>query len=163
MIDYYDLIRRAVSALDNNNKEQREALYERIRNTLAGILRACEPAPTEAQIVEACLALETAITRVEAPYSFLDTLAHLPAAARSSLRHALDAMHQTSLAAVQLGPRPSEDEDWAGPGSAATSSLGSVLKRKALRGSRSAPMTQPLAPGSPGQIGTFGNDRLPKA
>jgi hypothetical protein len=146
MIDYYDLIRRAVAALTNNTIEEREALYERIRNALAGILRASEPAPSEAEIVDACLALETAIRRVEAPYSFLETLAHLPPAARASLRHALDTMHQTYASS------PSTKE-----GDQVVSSLlpGLVLRRRPLQRS---PQAQPFRAGESASI----DGRMPK-
>ena len=78
MTDFYPLIHRAVSKLDSNTVEERHALYERARNSLAQILRGSNPPPTDSEIVRECLALEKAIVRAEAPYSFLDTLSHLP-------------------------------------------------------------------------------------
>jgi hypothetical protein len=67
MIDYNALVRCGVSALKTNIKDERQALYERLRNCLAGILRASNPAPTEDQVIEECLALEAAISRVVCP------------------------------------------------------------------------------------------------
>ena len=51
MIDYYSLIRRAVCALESNTRDERHALYERVRNALAGMLLASDPSPTETEIV----------------------------------------------------------------------------------------------------------------
>jgi hypothetical protein len=95
MIRYYSLIRRALCALESNTKAERYALYERVRNALAEILRASDPSPTEPEIVDECLALDAAIDRAEAAYTLLDTLTHLPPGARRALRSALDAMRRT--------------------------------------------------------------------
>jgi hypothetical protein len=110
VIDYYPLIRRAVCALESNTQDERHALYERVRNALAGMLLASDPSPTETEIVDECLALDTAINRVEAPYTFLDSLTHLPAHARAALRSALDVMRETDtpLTASRLAGRSKE-------------------------------------------------------
>jgi len=94
MSDYYVLVRRAVSALERNTEDDRRALYERVRNALAGILRASNPAPSEDEIMDECLGLEAAISRVEAPYSILRSLSNLPPDTRAALRSALDTMYQ---------------------------------------------------------------------
>jgi hypothetical protein len=94
-IEYYPLIRRAVCALENNTKGERHALYETVRNALAGMLRASDPSPTDSEIVSECLLLETAISQVEAPYSCLESLTHLPPHTRAALRSALDVMRGT--------------------------------------------------------------------
>ena len=94
MIDYYRLIRGTISALEANTEAQRHALYDRLRNSLARILRDDSGAPNEDNIMEECVALEAAITRVEAPYSFVDTLSNLPSETRNALRDALDTMHK---------------------------------------------------------------------
>jgi hypothetical protein len=94
MTDFYPLIRRAVSTLERNTLEERHAIYERARNTLAQILRSSAPLPTETEIVGECLALDKAIARVEAPYSCLESLAHLPPQARAALQSTLDAMRR---------------------------------------------------------------------
>ena len=90
MTDFYPLILRAVCGLARNTDAERHALYERARNVLAQILRSSEPAPTDSEIVYQCLALDQAIDRVEAPYVVLDTLTHLPPAARATLRSAVE-------------------------------------------------------------------------
>jgi hypothetical protein len=97
MTDFYPLVRRAVSALDRNTDEDRHTLYERARNALAQTLRGSDPSPTEAEIVCECLALEKAIDQVEAPYSFLNSLSHLPTGTRAALRNALHAMSGTDM------------------------------------------------------------------
>src|SRR5918994_3671055 len=66
MADYYPLIARAVTGLDNGTGEARRALYERARIALVAQLRGVEPALTEADITRERLALEEAIRKVEA-------------------------------------------------------------------------------------------------
>src|SRR5436190_1750081 len=107
MMDYDTLIRRAVCALEGTTRGERQALYERVRNTLAGILRASNQPRTDAEIVDECLALETAIKRSEASYSFLDGLSNLPPDARAALHSALDTMRRadTPLPPSRLAAR----------------------------------------------------------
>ena len=63
MADYFPLLARAVAALSPNTKEQRQALYDRARNTLIEKLR--DPTFSQADLKAESEALETAIQRVE--------------------------------------------------------------------------------------------------
>jgi len=65
MADYYPLIARAVSGLDNNTGDARRALYERARTALLAQLRGVDPGLSEADITRERLALEEAIRKVE--------------------------------------------------------------------------------------------------
>jgi hypothetical protein len=66
MAEYYPLIARAVSGLDDSTGETRRALYERARTALVNQLRGADPPLDEAEITRERLGLEEAIRRVEA-------------------------------------------------------------------------------------------------
>jgi len=63
MADYFPLLARAVAALSPNTKEQRQALYDRARQTLIEKLR--DPTFSQANLKTESEALEAAIHRVE--------------------------------------------------------------------------------------------------
>jgi lipoprotein-anchoring transpeptidase ErfK/SrfK len=63
MVDYFQLLTRAVSALSPNTSEQRCVLYDRARKTLVEKLR--DPALAHADLRAESAALEAAIQRVE--------------------------------------------------------------------------------------------------
>jgi hypothetical protein len=65
MAEYYPLISRAVSGLENSTGETRRALYERARTALVNQLRGADPPLDESEITRERLALEDAIRRVE--------------------------------------------------------------------------------------------------
>jgi lipoprotein-anchoring transpeptidase ErfK/SrfK len=65
MVDYVPLIVRAVATLDPNTSEQRHALYERARKTLADKLRTTDPTLSHTDLKAERAALEAAILRVE--------------------------------------------------------------------------------------------------
>ena len=58
MADYYPLIAKAVSGLDNNTGEIRRVLYDRARTALVGQLRGVDPPLNESDITRERLALE---------------------------------------------------------------------------------------------------------
>src|SRR5215831_20173115 len=65
MVDYVSLVGRAVATLNPNTREQRHALYERARKTLADKLRATDPTLAHTDLKAERAALEAAILRVE--------------------------------------------------------------------------------------------------
>ena len=65
MVDYVQLIGRAVAKLSPNTREQRLALYDRARGTLADKLRANDPILSHTDLRAEQTALEAAILRVE--------------------------------------------------------------------------------------------------
>ena len=66
MTDYYPLIARAVSGLDNNTGDMRRALYERARLALVNQLRSFDPPLNESDIIRELSVLEAAIQKIEA-------------------------------------------------------------------------------------------------
>ena len=66
MIDFYPMVLAAVSKLDRNTEEARQALYQRARTALAGRLRNLDPPLSQRRIMEERLAFEEAVRRAEA-------------------------------------------------------------------------------------------------
>jgi len=66
MADYYQLISNAVADLDNKTSESRRAFYDRARATLADQLRKVDPPLSKMFIEHERMALEDAISKVEA-------------------------------------------------------------------------------------------------
>jgi hypothetical protein len=67
MADYYPLMSRVVTGLDPDApRETRRALYERARAAQLAQLRTCSPPLSEAEIMCERLALEEAVSKVEA-------------------------------------------------------------------------------------------------
>jgi hypothetical protein len=66
MADYYHLISNAIAALDEKGSEARHAFYDRARAILADKLEKAAPPLPETIIEQERLALEDAISRVEA-------------------------------------------------------------------------------------------------
>jgi hypothetical protein len=66
MADYYPSISRAVAALDKKSFETRRVVYDRARTTLADQLQRVDPLLSETDLKHERLALEHAISKVEA-------------------------------------------------------------------------------------------------
>jgi hypothetical protein len=66
MGDYYSLISNAIAALEKKSSEGRSAFYDRARAILADNLRKADPPLSETIIEQERLALEDAISKVEA-------------------------------------------------------------------------------------------------
>src|SRR5260370_30002239 len=69
MNDFYPMVLAAVSKLDPNTEEARQALYQRARAALAGRLRDLEPPLSEQRIMEERLAFEEAVRPAEADWA----------------------------------------------------------------------------------------------
>src|SRR5215831_8840790 len=65
MVDYFSILTRAVASLSPNSDEQRRALYDRARKTLADKLRAVDPSSSHTDLRAESAALEAAIQRIE--------------------------------------------------------------------------------------------------
>jgi hypothetical protein len=63
--DHYAMIVRAVSSLDRNTREARQALYDRARSALTAELQAHDRPPADAEIARERKSLEDAIQDVE--------------------------------------------------------------------------------------------------
>ena len=65
MVDYAQLISRAVATLNPNTREARQALYQRARQTLVDKLRSVDPTLSHTDLNAERAALESAIQQVE--------------------------------------------------------------------------------------------------
>jgi len=65
MVDYVQLISRAVATLNPNTREARQALYQRARQTLVDKLRSMDPTFSHTDLQAERAALESAIQQVE--------------------------------------------------------------------------------------------------
>ena len=65
MVDYVQLISRAVATLNPNTREARQALYQRARQTLVDKLRSIDPALSHTNLETERAGLESAIQQVE--------------------------------------------------------------------------------------------------
>ena len=65
MVDYVQLISRAVATLNPNTREARQALYQRARQTLVEKLRSIDPTLSHTDLTAERTALESAIQQVE--------------------------------------------------------------------------------------------------
>jgi lipoprotein-anchoring transpeptidase ErfK/SrfK len=65
MVDYVQLISRAVATLNPNTREARQALYQRARQTLVDKLRSIDPTFSHTDLKAERAALESAIQQVE--------------------------------------------------------------------------------------------------
>src|SRR5260370_34072513 len=66
MTDFYPMVLAALSKLDPNTEEARQALYQRARTALAGRLRNLDPPLPEQRIMAQRLAFEEAVRRAGA-------------------------------------------------------------------------------------------------
>jgi hypothetical protein len=78
MANYYPLLARAVSGMQDSTAEQRTGLYDRARHALLAQLQAADPPLSESDITRERLELEDAIRRVEDEASGLPALAPIP-------------------------------------------------------------------------------------
>jgi hypothetical protein len=69
MTDFYPLVLRALSKLGRKSEEDRHALYQRARETLAARLRKLDPPLSEQRIMAERLAFEEAVRRAEADWA----------------------------------------------------------------------------------------------
>src|SRR5262249_27428351 len=65
MVDYVQLVSRAVATLNPNTREARQALYQRARQTLLDKLRSIHPTLSHTDLNAERAALESAIQHVE--------------------------------------------------------------------------------------------------
>src|SRR5215475_4119905 len=65
MVDYYSILARAVASLNPNTTEQRRALYDRARKTLADKIATVDPSASHTDLKTESAALEAAIQCVE--------------------------------------------------------------------------------------------------
>jgi hypothetical protein len=69
MADFYPILARAIAGLPDKSIEARRAVYDRARTALVAQLRSLDPPLGEAEIMRERLALDEAVSRVEADLS----------------------------------------------------------------------------------------------
>jgi hypothetical protein len=66
MTDYHSILAKAVDALDPNTPRARQRIYERARSAMSSTIESTVPPINAADVATAKIALEAAITKVEA-------------------------------------------------------------------------------------------------
>ena len=102
-IDYYPLVSRAASTLENNTSDARHSLFERIRAILLDQLRSRQPAASRYEIIRECAALESAIRTVESELRDLEL--HRDSSAGQRLRARFAAAQSTIGGQLRSFPR----------------------------------------------------------
>ncbi len=82
MVDFYPVLKRAISNLPDNTEQMRNAVYARAREVMIGQLRNVDPPMSETDIAKARLSLDETIARIEREQmaSVADAPAPIPAA-----------------------------------------------------------------------------------
>jgi hypothetical protein len=126
MADYYPLLLRAVSRLEDNTGAARLELYERARTIAVAQLRAQAPKRSETEIMDELVALEMAILKVERE---VPAPAHAPKPAPSPAappKAALPPAHASKAA-----PTPAHPSKAAPPQAAAAINRGNAPAERA--------------------------------
>jgi len=106
MADYKELLRRAISALPENNGAARRAVYEKARSALVGQLRAIDPPLPAREITQHRLQLEDCIRQVEQEAS--EAVITLGREAGAGIRSPLPPAAPTPPVADMPAPPPAE-------------------------------------------------------
>jgi hypothetical protein len=115
MADYHPLIRNAIDALGEKTGESRLVFYDRARAVVSDHLRKADPPLSETLIEQERLALEDAISKVEAEVS--EVTQAIPNGLKTQSDHTEDAvraamMYRTRDATVELAqPDPKEQRE----------------------------------------------------
>jgi hypothetical protein len=100
MADYYALISDGVAALDKKTSEARREFYDRARAILADKLRNADPPLSEAIIEQERLALEDAVSKVEADETPSEGTLSLPSGLQTQSDHAEEQIRSAALEAA---------------------------------------------------------------
>lgn len=106
MADYKELLRRAISALPENNGAARRAVYEKARSALVGQLRAIQPPLPAREITQHRLQLEDCIRQVEQEAS--EAVISLGREAMLATKPASPAPHIAQAPAAAPDPKPAD-------------------------------------------------------
>jgi len=104
MADYYSLISNAIAALDNKTGKTRRVFYDRARATLADHLRKAEPPLSETFIEHELLALEDAISKVEANATLSEGKWSIPNGLQTQSDHTKDPIRGATAEASSVPP-----------------------------------------------------------
>ena len=95
MADYHSLLAKAVDALDPNTPGARQRIYDRARSAMCSTIESTVPPIHAVDVATARIALEAAITKVEARRS-IEIPLHRPLQPRHSVRVASSPVPQTN-------------------------------------------------------------------
>jgi hypothetical protein len=104
MADYYPLISNAIAGLDERTSEARHAFYDRARAILVDKLRKADPPVSETIIEQERLALEDAISNVEADATRGEKTWPIPDTLQSQSVHTDDSIRKASMEASPTEP-----------------------------------------------------------
>jgi hypothetical protein len=104
MADYYHLISDAIAALDKKTSETRHAFYDRARASLADNLRKADPPLSETFIEHERLALEGAISKVEADAIRSDGTRSIPSGLQTPSDHIENYLRRVTAEASSAKP-----------------------------------------------------------
>jgi hypothetical protein len=115
MADYHSLISRAIAALNNKSSEARHVFYDRARAALANSLRNADPPLSETIIEQERLALEDAISKVEADVMGSEGTPPIPNDLQTQNDHTEDAvraamLYQTKDATVEAAQPDAKEQ-----------------------------------------------------
>lgn len=94
MADYYPLIRSAINALDEKTGQGRRVLYDRARKALVDRLGKADPPLSETRIEQERLALEEAISKIEAEAILSE---EIPDSLQTQSDHTEDAVREAMM------------------------------------------------------------------
>jgi hypothetical protein len=97
MADYYRLIRNAIDAAEEKTDESRRVFYERARTALVDHFRKADPPLSETVIEQERLALEEAISKVEAEATFSEGTQPIPNGLQAQSDHTEDAIRTATM------------------------------------------------------------------
>jgi len=104
MADWYPIISGAIAALDKKTSEARRAFYDRARASLADSLRKADPPLSETFIENERLALEDAISKVEAGGILSDGTWSIPNGLQTQSDHIEDYLRSLTVEASSAQP-----------------------------------------------------------
>jgi hypothetical protein len=104
MADYYSLISNAIAALEKKSSQGRSAFYDRARVILADKLQKADPPLSEAIIEQERLALENAISKVEADVTRSEETSPIHDGSQTQSGHTQDYIRKATVEASPAEP-----------------------------------------------------------
>ncbi|GAU83015.1 hypothetical protein [Bosea sp. BIWAKO-01] len=106
MADFYPILARAIAGLPDKSPEARRAVYDRARTALVAQLRSLDPPVGEAEIMRERLALDEAMSRVEADYDEAETQRPATTTIRPAPEPEPEPAPSADMAHEEVGARP---------------------------------------------------------
>ena len=106
MADFYPILARAIAGLPDKSPEARRAGYDRARTARVAQLRSLDPPVGEAEIMRERLALDEAMSRVEADYDEAETQRPATTTIRPAPEPEPEPAPSADMAHEEVGARP---------------------------------------------------------